>query len=142
MLTTYRVYSVLFLAGAAICGGCQKTTNPGVEIENEGARRGREAYRIYKTADYPTAKAGLLDFAQWLDKASSDPNAADAVRDDATLSYVRLAKLEEKQGHTAEQAAYMKQAVARCQSKKQQLGGCAEERLRRITDQVDQVPPN
>ena len=142
MPTPYRSSFVLLLIGAAICGACQKTTNPGGEIEKEAARRGEESYRAYKTADYATARAALLDFAQWLDKASSDPNATDAVRDDAVLSYVRLAKLEEKEGHTAEQTAYMKQAVARCQSKKQQMGGCAEERLRRITDQVDQVPPN
>ena len=132
---------VLLLIGM-ISPGCkrQRATDPGLEIEKESARRGTEAYRKYRTADYPTAKSALQDYLRFLDKVSSGPNPADEFREDALTTCVRLAKLEEK-NHGSEQAAYMKEAVARCQKFKVYMGGCSEENLRKGTDRLDEFSP-
>jgi hypothetical protein len=105
-------------------------------------RRGDEALRKYKTADYQTAKAALLDQLQFLDKVSSDPNISSdpnvpgEFRQDAMMMCARLSKLEEK-NHGPEQAAYMKQAVARCQTFKLHVVKCDDDSLRREVDRLD-----
>jgi hypothetical protein len=73
---------------------------------------------------------------QFLDKAGYPPNAPDEYRVDAMLTCLRLSKLEEKQGHAAEQAAYMKEAVKRCQTFKL-YPKCDEESLRKEVDRMD-----
>ena len=120
----------------------QAATSRYVEIESEAVRRGDEALRKYKTADYQTAKAALLDQLHFLDKVSSDPTvssdpkAPNEFRVDAMITCLRLAKLEEKQGHAAEQAAYMKEAFTRCQTVKL-YPKCEEEGLRKEVDRLD-----
>lgn len=122
-----------------LIGASCSQTNSGLEIERESARRAEEAYKDYRTTDYKTAKSSLKDYLQFLDKMSSDSNAGESVRADAMITCVRLAKLEEK-NHGAEQAAYMKEAVARCQKLKIQMVGCSEENLRKEVDRMDALP--
>lgn len=136
-----RLCLIVVLFAGVINSGCapKPIEDPAMEIMRESARRGNEAIRRYRTADYQTAKSVLLDYLQFLDKLSSDPNRGDVIRSDAIITCVRLAKLEEK-NHGTEQATYMKEAVARCQKLKSQLGGCSEDKLRRDVDRMDELP--
>jgi hypothetical protein len=145
MKNRLRVSCTLFLFACALVGACkqQPATSRYLEIEKEAVRRGDAALRKYKTADYQTAKAALLDHLQFLDKVSSDPNissepnAPGEFREDAMLTCVRLSKLEEK-NHGSEQAAYMKQALARCQTFKLHVVKCDEDSLRKEVDRLDE----
>jgi len=130
---------ILILSACSIGACTQKPArSPAQELEQEAARRGREANHKYRFGDYETAKSALLDLLQFLDKAGYPPNAPDEYRMDAMSTCVRLAKLEEKQGHAAEQAAYMKEAVKRCQTLPlAKFGKCDEERLRKEVDRMD-----
>ncbi len=104
----------------------------------EVGKRQEYAYRQYKTADYPTAKKALLEVAQELDSldAKSDrPHRNPHALDVMTL-YVRLAKLEERNGGPA-QAEFMKEASTRCE--KLGRADCSEMRLRREVDQRDSL---
>lgn len=137
MKNQLRISCMLFLFACVLMGACkqQPATSPYVEIENEAVRRGDEALRKYKSADYQTAKSALVDLLKFLDKASYPPDAPDEFRVDAMSTCVRLAKLEEKQGHTAELASYMNQAVTRCQTLK--IRKCDENSLRKEVDRLD-----
>jgi hypothetical protein len=57
-------------------------------------------------------------------------------RVDAMSTCVRLAKLEEKQGHDAEKDSFMKEALARCQTLRF-TKNCNEGYLRKETDRLD-----
>jgi hypothetical protein len=108
-----------------------------MKVMEESSRRGQEAMRQYRTADYQTAKSALLDYLQYQDKLTEDPNGGDTARQDAMLTCVRLAKLEEK-NHGPDQATFMKEAVARCQKLKF-TNRCSEEDLRKLVDQMDSM---
>lgn len=141
MLRNSQVTAICLFVGLIVTSCSQTaTSNPGLEIERESARRGDEAYKQYRTADYQTAKSALKDHLQFLDKLSSDSNAADSIRADAMITCVRLAKLEEK-NHGSEQTFYMREAVTRCQTLKIKIGGCSEENLRKEVDRMDQIHP-
>ncbi|HBB97050.1 MAG TPA: hypothetical protein DC054_16865 [Blastocatellia bacterium] len=137
-----HVWLIVLLLVGVIVPDCKQrpTTDPGIEILKESARRGDEAYRKYRTADYQTAKAALQDYLQFLDKISDDPNGGDMARTDAEITCVRLAKLEEK-NHGPDETKYMKEAVARCEKRDLKFRGCAEDYLRKDVDRMDQVPP-
>ena len=113
----------------------QPKKSPAVELADEAVRRGREANQKYRTGDYQTAKPALLDLLAFLDKAGYPPNAPGMYRMDALSTCVRLAKLEEKQGHDAEKAAYMKQAAARCEALK--VRKCDDDSIRNEVDRLD-----
>jgi len=117
----------------------QSAANNWQEVEKEAVRRGNEALIKYRGGDYQAAKAALLDLLQFLDKVSYPPNAPDEFRQDAMFTCLRLAKLEERQGHDAEKATYMKQAVARCESFPLK-GKCDEDSLRKQIDRLDALP--
>jgi len=136
-----RVCWVLLLFVSVFSWACkeQRKTSPWVELERESARRGHEAMLKYKTADYQTAKSALVDLLQFLDKAGYPPNAPNEFREDAMYTCLRLAKLEERQGHDAEKAAYLKQAVARCESFPLK-GKCDADSLRKVIDRLDALP--
>ena len=147
MKNRLRVSCTSLLFACALVGACkqQPATSRYVEIEKEAVRRGDAALRKYKTADYQTAKAALLDQLQFLDKVSSDPKvisdpkAPNEFLEDAMITCVRLAKLEEK-NHGPDQAKYMNEAVARCEKRNTKFRGCAEDYLRKDVDGMDQVP--
>ena len=132
-----RTCGVLFLFMSVFSCACkeQRATNRWLELEKESVRRSHEAQLKYKNADYQTAKSALVDLLQFLDKAGYPPNAPNEFREDAMMTCVRLAKLEEK-NHGSEQAAYMKQAVTRCQSFPLH-GKCDEDSLRNLCDRLD-----
>lgn len=102
----------------------------------EMGKREEYVYRQYQTADYSTAKKALLDLAHTLDGLNAEskhPNR-NPHADAAMISYVRLAKLEERNGGTAK-AEYMKEASARCE--KLGRADCSEKRLRYFADAMD-----
>lgn len=102
---------------------------------------GNDAYRQYRTADYPTAKAAMLNFISELERRMpTDPAAPgiDMYRSDISVSYVRLAKLEEM-NNGSEKENYMQKAVAICQQKKRKLD-CSPEGLRKTVDDFDALP--
>jgi hypothetical protein len=123
---------------ATIGSAChQSASDRAMKVMEESSRRGQEAMRQYRTADYKTAKSALLDYLQYEDQLTSDPDGGDMARQDAMYTCVRLAKLEEK-NHGPDQASYMKEAVARCQKLKF-TGRCSEDDLRKLVDQLDAV---
>jgi hypothetical protein len=132
-----RTSSLIVLLLSSFVWACkqQPKRTPAVEMANEAVRRIDEANRKYRTGDYQTAKPALVDLLTFLDKAGYAPNAPDMYRVDAMSTCVRLAKLEERQGNSAEKAAYMKQAVERCQT----LGirKCDEDSVRKEVDRLD-----
>ncbi len=132
----YRPFLILLILIVVSCSGCsqQSAGSRPFELEKEGARRVDEAQRKYQTADYQTAKSALLDLLKFLDQAAAETNGPE-FRTDAMMTCVRLAKLEEK-NHGSEQAAYMKQAMTRCQTFKFQ-GKCDEDSLRKEVDRLD-----
>jgi hypothetical protein len=131
-----RVGVLLFLSCFTWACTQQPKRSPAVELADEAVRRGREANHKYLTGDYQTAKSALLDLLAFLDKAGYPPNAPDMYRVDAMSTCVRLAKLEEKQGHEAEKDSFMKEALARCQTLRF-TNNCNEGYLRKETDRLD-----
>lgn len=115
--------------------------NSDLQEMGEVAKRGDQAYRQYRTADYATAKSTLLEFAHELDKllAAGPTGNAEMYKADSMVTYVRLAKLEEK-NNGAEKEAFMKEAVLRCQRLKIKWK-CTEQDLRDRVDKIDTVPP-
>lgn len=106
----------------------------------ETADRGNESYKQYRTGDYATAKAALLDFIRYLEEQMRDASYAHAevAKSDIMTSYVRLAKLEET-NNGAEKENYMQQAVARCEQLKIK-GDCSPQALRKRVDDFDALP--
>lgn len=103
------------------------------------AERADQVYRQYKTADYPTAKAALVDWIRDLEgrlSTSSDPGA-EMYKSDITTSYVRLAKLEEK-NNGPDKEAYLRKAVAMCEQMKLKPS-CAAEEVRKRVDGIDNI---
>jgi len=104
----------------------------------ESGKQSQVVFSQYQTGDYATAKKALLENASRLDglSAESGNSNRNPYAVDAMMSYVRLAKLEEKNKGTA-QAEYMKEASARCG----RLGwaDCSEKRLRRDIDRMDEI---
>src|SRR5690242_4211312 len=131
--------SLIVLLLSFFVGACkqQPKRTPALELADEAVRRIDEANKKYHAGDYQTAKPALIDLLAFLDRAGYAPNAPDMYRVDAMSTCVRLAKLEERQGNTAEKASYMKQAVERCQT----LGirKCDEESVRKEVDRLDML---
>ena len=130
---------ILFVSVLGCACKQQSAANHWQEAEKESIRRGNEARSKYRSGDYQAAKSALLDLLQFLDKVSYPPNAPNEFREDAMLTCLRLAKLEERQGHDAEKATYMKQAVTRCESFPLK-GKCDEDNLRELIDRLDALP--
>ncbi len=129
--------ALLVLVASLVVAGCKtsKTT------EDDLITHGNAAYKQYKTADYAIAKAALLDHVSLLDRtAASDPKSAYVYNQDAITSYVRLAKLEEK-NHGSEQARYMSEASSRCGKLNPKAYNCSPDFLRAATDKMDTIPP-
>jgi len=106
------------------------------------AERANQVYKLYRTADYATARPALVDYAQQLDKlvTSGPPDDAEANKSDLMVTYVRLAKLEEK-NKGFDKDAFMKQAVTKCQQLRIKWGQCSEQELRERVDRLDTVSP-
>ena len=130
---------VLFLSVFSCACKTQRPTSRWEELEKESIRREHEAREQYRAGDYQAAKTALLDLLQFLDKASYPPNAPDEFREDAMYTCLRLAKLEDQQGHEAERVSYMKDAIARCESFRLH-GKCDEDSLRKLIDRLDALP--
>ena len=134
--------SLLILTLLLTAWSCNRSVDKQLAQEAQDANRARQAYKQYCTADYMTAKAALMDFAQYLDRriSSEPPDKVVVYKQDLMFTYVRLAKLEEK-NNGSEKAAFMNQAAARCQ----QLGKwakCSDQDLRELVDRLDTVAPN
>lgn len=130
--------AVIALLLAMSLSSCNR--NSEYEEMAEAAKRGENSYRKYKTADYPTAKAALLDFIRFLDEKTRDPEYPEpgAANADIMLSYVRLAKLEEKFSRS-EKENYMQQALAKCQQLVTPKRDCTAEGLRELVDKGDAI---
>ena len=106
----------------------------------EAAARGEYSYKQYKTADYATAKAALLDFIEFLKGLLASPSTESRTYNaDVMFSYLRLAKLEEKHAGT-DKEKYMAQATLFCEQAKFKNGDCTYEKMRKAVDLMDNVP--
>ena len=144
-LTKLLQIKVVLLLGFNVvtCSGClwRGENNSGKQKLAEAASRGDHVYRQYHDADHAAAKAALLEHVRFLDQlgAESSEQGKGPYAVDAMISYVRLAKLEEKNNGIGK-AEYMREAAARCERLKQKWGDCSVERLRRQADQMDSLP--
>ena len=104
------------------------------------AAHGENAYRQYQSADYSVAKAALLEHVRLLErvKAESGYQNNNPYATDIMISYVRLARLEEK-NKGSERAGYMRAASVRCEQLKFKWGDCGEETLRSSVDRMDSI---
>ncbi len=135
------VASVLGLV-TLICAGCsQGEKAPDRQKLAEATARNEEVYRQYHDADYQTAKAALLGHIRFLDRLSAESadQSSNPYAIDAMVSYVRLAKLEERNNGVGK-AEYMREASARCERLRYRWGDCSDGELRRKVDQMDSVP--
>jgi hypothetical protein len=130
-----QMLGMLLLLFVSACSR-RPTKTPAVLLADEAVRRGDEAIHKYRTGDYQTAKPALVDLLAFLDKAGYPPNAPEMYRADAMYTCVRLAKLEEEQGHEAEKDSFMKEALTRCQTLRF-TNNCNEAYLRKETDGLD-----
>ena len=132
-------WNVIVLIALALNGiSCKDREN--LRTLKETSDRANQSYKQYRTGDYATAKAALLDFIRYLEEQMRDPSYAhiEAAKSDIMTAYVRLAKLEEK-NNGAEKESYMQQAVARCQQLKIK-GDCSPQTLRKRIDDFDALP--
>ena len=126
----------LIVSVSALLVGCESSASNLAEA----AIRGEKSYKQYKTSDYATAKAALLDYITFLDRlAIADPSLDNTCTADAIFSYVRLARLERK-NHGSDENRYMTEAVSRCNKSKTKFVDCSEETLNRSVDILDKVP--
>jgi hypothetical protein len=104
----------------------------------ESVRQSDSVFEHYFTADYGTAKAAMLNHIRLLDRLSAEN--ADATFNpyavDARSWYVRLAKLEERNGGN-EKREYMQEACSRCE--KLERADCSEGKLRLEVDRMDTI---
>jgi len=104
----------------------------------ESVRQSDSVFEQYFTADYGTAKAAMLNHIRLLDQLSAE--SADATVNpyavDARSWYVRLAKLEERNGGN-EKREYMQEACSRCEKLKR--ADCSEGKLRFEVDRMDTI---
>lgn len=101
--------------------------------------QGDLVYKRYKTADNSTARSALLNYIGNLEALLSNGHPEKfAFGMDITISYVRLAKLEEiESGRDKE--LYMQKAEEQCKRLNQQ--NCTSHKLREIVDMMDQAAP-
>jgi|GEM_PF-3375047 len=115
---------------------------PGFEREDlvSVAAHGEHAYRQYHRADYSAAKAALLEHARLLERvaAESGRQNGEPYATDIMISYVRLAKLEEK-NNGSEKAGFMRAASVRCEQLRFKWDDCGEQALRRSVDRMDTI---
>lgn len=138
---TFAFVGVIALVAVLVVLGYLWIQRPTLEQQKlvESGKRSQEVFSQYQTGDYTTARKALLENTRRLDGLSAEsgkpwnPYAVDAM-----VSYVRLAKLEEKNRGT-NQAEYMKEASARCGKLGWASQLCSEEKLRQVTDQMDKA---
>ena len=130
------VFVALALA-FAICSLFGKASSAQQKLA-ESVRQSDSVFDQYFTADYGTAKAAMLNHIRLLDQLSAE--SADATVNpyavDARSWYVRLAKLEERNGGN-EMREYMQEAYSRCE--KLGRADCSEGKPRLDVDRMDTV---
>jgi hypothetical protein len=107
----YRKVVYLLLIIALLQITCAKSEGQKMA---EASARGDYSYKQYKTADYATAKTALLDLIEFLKRLIASRSAESRTYTiDVMISYVRLAKLEERHGGT-DKEKYMAEAALVC----------------------------
>ena len=103
----------------------------------EMAERGEQSYKLYRSGDYAAAKPALLDYIKYLEGKLADPSfrQKESCKVDIALSYVRLARLEER-NNGPDKESYMQKAAAMCQQM-QVKRGCSPEDLAGQVDATD-----
>jgi len=104
----------------------------------ESVKQSEYVFEQYFTADYGTAKDAMLDHIRHLDllSAESGDSTSNPYAVDARSWYVRLAKLEERNGGN-EMREYMQEACSRCE--KLGRADCSEGKLRLEVDRMDTI---
>jgi hypothetical protein len=118
MKTLQACFSRILALALLLCFSACSTQVDMAELK-EAAERGEYAYRRYRTGDYATAKAALLDFVHYLEAKVADPKSTlgETAKADVMITYARLAKLEGR-NNGPEREAYMQKAIAMCQQLK------------------------
>jgi hypothetical protein len=136
---------VAALLGGLISGVCAHRALSGrIVSERETlpliATLGEDVYRQYHSGDDAVAKAALLAHIRLLERADAESNRRNnnPYASDVVISYVRLAKLEEK-NKGGGKAVYMREAMVRCERLRFKLSGCSAEALRRSVDGMDSI---
>jgi hypothetical protein len=97
---------------------CGRSEKEMAQLQEVG-ERAEQSYRQYRTADYATAKAALLDYIHYLEGKMADPSFVhvESSKADIMMSYARLARLEER-NNGPEREAYLQKAMAMCEQMK------------------------
>jgi hypothetical protein len=118
MKRKYIMFALLFLASACLTLAGYMWVNK-VDTAKEklalSINQSDITFQKYFNGDYDSAKVAMLNYIQLLDKFSAE--SKDPIRNpfacDAAFWYVRLAKLEDKNHHSAEKVACMQEAISR-----------------------------
>ncbi|HZS45020.1 MAG TPA: hypothetical protein VFC63_07960 [Blastocatellia bacterium] len=102
------------------------------------AAKSRETFRLYRTADYATAKHALLEDIRRNDQLSGKCRKPNMFSADVIMDYARLAKLSEKNNQPGSQE-YMQQAIDRCSELKSRYLVCSESYLRGEVERTDKL---
>jgi len=105
----------------------------------EMAQRSEQSYKLYRSGDYAAAKPAILDYIKYLEAKLTDPSfkPKETCKVDITLSYARLARLEER-NNGPDKESYMQKAIATCQQL-QVKRGCSPEHLAGQVDATDLI---
>ena len=109
-------FSVVIGLALLLCfSSCGRNEKEMAQLQEVG-ERAEQSYRQYRTADYATAKAALLDYIHYLEGKMAEPSFVhvESSKADIMMSYARLARLEERNNGT-EREAYMQKAMAMCE---------------------------
>jgi hypothetical protein len=142
MKRKYIMFTLLFLASACLTMVCYMWLNKVDTAKDKLAlsiKQNDITFQKYFNDDYDSAKVAMLSYIQLLDKFSAE--SKDPVRNpfacDATFWYVRLAKLEDKNNHSAEKIACMREALSRYKA----IWGVttSEENLHKEVTRMDEI---
>lgn len=132
----YRKLAYLLLITALLQTTCAKSE---AQKLAEASARGDYSYKQYQTADYDTGKAALLDFIEFLKGLIASGSAESRTYTiDVMISYVRLAKLEEKHGG-ADKEKSMAEAALVCKQLNFKDTDCSDKSMRELVDKLDRV---
>jgi len=113
------------------------------KLATESAKS-HETYRLYRTADYNTARNALLEDVHRNDRLSAElfkGRPANMFAEDTVMDYARLAMLSERNNQPGRQE-YMQEAIGRCSlisSNSKWYRDCSESYLRSEVERADKL---
>ncbi len=136
-----HVPRILVLMLLLCLSSCDRSDNRSKLIEM--AERGEHSYKLYRSGDYAAAKPALLEYIQYLEGKLADPSfkQKETCKVEITLSYGRLARLDERNNGT-EGESYMQKAMAMCEQLQVKRGCSPQDVAAQVDTQDLMLNPN